>query len=50
MEKGVAQVLNWFSNQAFLDVLSDNDPKAMTDLVEDVFCSTLEEQEEQGLC
>ena len=48
MENELAQELNRFSDREFLDMLSDNDHAAMTALVEDFFCSSLQEQEEQG--
>ena len=37
------------SGRAFLDSLSANDRAVMTDLVEEFFCSSLDEEEEQGM-
>ena len=42
----VARARNRFSDSAFLSVLSERDHGAMTDLVEEFFCSRLDEQEE----
>ena len=42
----VARALNRFSDSAFLSALRERDLGAMTDLVEEFFCSRLDEQEE----
>ena len=42
----VARSLSRCSDGAFLNALSERDRGAMTDLVEEFFCSRLDEQEE----
>ena len=42
----VARALNSFSDSAFLSAPSERDCGAMPDLVEEFFCSRLDEQEE----
>ena len=41
----VARALNRFSDTAFLNALNERDLGAMTDLVEECFCSSLDEKE-----
>ena len=49
MADEVAGALNRFSDRALLDTLSANDRAAMTDLVEEFFCSAVNEEDEQGM-
>ena len=45
MDFVVAKALNRYSNSAFMAALSERDHAAMSELVEDFFCSGLDEEE-----
>ena len=45
MDDLVAKALNRCSDSAFIEVLSEHDHAAMSELVEEFFCSGLDEEE-----